>query len=366
MSGGYRKYLRNVIPRIAAHRNVDAILCASPESLNIQEWFEHVSNIRFVNCKPFRLLRHASDAELYKQVKRFAPTVIFIPMERYLGFDGIPVVNMVQNMEPLALPFDNNPFSQKVKNFAQYILAKDAVCKSQRTIAVSRYVERFLIEKWNVPSDKIGLVYHGIEIFGNGDFQRPALVPKSWTGEFLFTAGSIRPARGLEDLLWAMRHLHNKSQDISGLVIAGSTTSGIMKYQRQLEDGIQTQNLSSKVCWAGSLNEKEMIWCYRNCRMFVMTSRVESFGMIGGEAMSQGCICISADNPCLPELFGDAAIFYPSKDAKSLAEAIQAVLAWDDNQRKEASERAKNRAKEFSWDVCARKTVAELAKAVKR
>ena len=97
-----------------------------------------------------------------------------------------------------------------------------------------------------------------------------------------------------------------------------------------------------------------------------MTSRVESFGMIGGEAMSQGCICISADNPCLPELFGDAAIFYPSKDAKGLAEAIQAVLAWDDNQRKQASERAKNRAKEFSWDVCARKTVAELTKAVKR
>ena len=35
----------------------------------------------------------------------------------------------------------------------------------------------------------------------------------------------------------------------------------------------------------------------------------------------------------------------------------------DDNQRKAMSEKAKKRAAEFSWDVCAEKTVAELVKA---
>jgi glycosyltransferase involved in cell wall biosynthesis len=81
--------------------------------------------------------------------------------------------------------------------------------------------------------------------------------------------------------------------------------------------------------------------------------------------MSHGCVCISADNPCLPELFGDAAIFYPPKDGQALAEAIQTVLAWDNNQRKLTSEKAKKRAAEFSWDVCAERTVAELARAIK-
>ena len=36
----------------------------------------------------------------------------------------------------------------------------------------------------------------------------------------------------------------------------------------------------------------------------------------------------------------------------------------DDNQRNAMSKKAKKRAAEFSWDVCAEKTVAELAKAV--
>ncbi|HED01029.1 MAG TPA: hypothetical protein ENN18_11750 [Proteobacteria bacterium] len=87
--------------------------------------------------------------------------------------------------------------------------------------------------------------------------------------------------------------------------------------------------------------------------------------MIGGEAMSHGCICISADNPCLPELFGGVAVFYPPRDGKALAEAIKTVLTWDNNQRKAMSEKAKKRAAKFSWDVCVEKTVAVLAKAAK-
>jgi len=46
-----------------------------------------------------------------------------------------------------------------------------------------------------------------------------------------------------------------------------------------------------------------------------------------------------------------------------LADAIKTVLTWDDNQRKVMSEKSKKRASHFSWDVCAEKTVAALAKA---
>ena len=220
-----------------------------------------------------------------------------------------------------------------------------------------------MIRKWNISSEKIGLVYHGIETVEDIDFQRPSLVTESWKGKFVFTAGSIRPARGLEDLLYAMKSLA-ELPGISGLVIAGDVGPSMIAYQKKLKNWIQIHNLSSKICWAGDLDEKGMPWYYQNCRVFVMTSRVESFGMIGGEAMSHGCICISADNPCLPELFGDATLYYPPKDGQALAQAIETVLAWDNNQRKTMSEKARKRAERFLWDVCAEKTVAELSKAV--
>lgn len=366
MSGGYKKYLQNVLPRMSAHCDVEAMLCAAPESLDVQSWFKPLPKVEFVGCRPYHLMGYSNDLELSLRLQAFSPNVIFVPVERYFRFDKVPIVNMLQNMEPFVSNIGNNSFKENLQLWFRNVDAKRAIKKSNRVIAVSGFVRDFMIDNWKIQSDRIGVVYHGIELPKNegGKEQRPALVPNDWEGQFLFSAGSIRPARGLEDALYALKYLFDRSSAIAGLVIAGETTSGMMKYKKQLDDWVRTHNLSSKVCWAGNLSDNEMAWCYQNCRLFVMTSRVESFGMIAGEAMASGCICISADNPCLPEIFGNAAVYYPPKDGKALADVIQTVLIWDDAQQKQMSERARKRAAEFSWDVCAEKTVEELAMAV--
>lgn len=365
MSGGYQKYLRNVIPIMAAHPDVEAILCATPASNGVSDWFGPMPNVKFVDCKPFRVLFPHHDAVLLREMKRYSPDAIFVPVERQFHFENVPVVNMIQNMEPFTTNVEGNPFTEKVKNRIRFMDGERAIKKSVRVIAVSEFVRDFLVYNWNIPNKNIGLVYHGIDLPENNEGERPNLIPEEWRKRFLFTAGSIRPARGLEDAILAMKHLLSKNIEIKGLVIAGETELRMIAYQKKLKDWIQTHNLSSKVCWVGSLSEKEMTWCYKNCCIFLMTSRIESFGMIAGEAMAHGCICISADNPCLPEIFDDAAIYYLPKDGKALAEAIQSMFIWDNDQRKEASEKAKKRATEFSWEVCAEKTVEELAKAIK-
>jgi glycosyltransferase involved in cell wall biosynthesis len=364
ISGGYRKYLCNVLPRIAKHYDVEAILCASPESIGAQDWFDPMPSVRFVSCKPFRFLFSPRDVELLRELEEFSPDVIFVPVEREIRFKSVPVVNMIQNMEPFSNSFNENPSTEIIRLWIKYIEGKIALKRSDRIIALSKFVRDFLVKRWNIPNEKIALIYHGINAVRNEDGQRPHTIPKNWERQFLFTAGSIRPARGLEDELSALEHLSSQGLNMIKLVIAGEAGQKMADYQKKLKNWAQKNGLSDRICWAGNLNEKEMAWCYQSCNAFVMTSRVESFGMIGCEAMSHGCVCISADNPCLPELFGDAAIYYPPKDGQALAEAIQTVLTLDDNQRKTMSEKAKKRAAEFSWDVCAEKTVAVLAKAV--
>ena len=365
ISGGYRKYLCNVILRMAKHDDVETILCATPDSIGVQDWFDPMPNVRFMSCKPFRFLFPHRDAELLQELEDFSPNVIFIPVERNFRFKGVPVVNMIQNMEPFVTNCDGNPVSERFRQWIQYLDGRRAIRNADGIIALSKFVSDFLETQWKIPTEKIGLVYHGIDASRNGDCKRPHVILKDWEGQFLFTAGSIRSARGLEDLLLAMKHLSLQGEKSVRLVIAGESGQRLVGYQKKLKDWAQKNNLSDRICWTGSLNEKEMAWCYRNCIAFVMTSRVESFGMIGGEAMSHGCICISADNPCLPELFGDAAIYYPLKNGKALAEALKTVFAWDDDQRKIMSEKARKRAAEFSWDVCAERTVTVLAKTAK-
>jgi glycosyltransferase involved in cell wall biosynthesis len=153
--------------------------------------------------------------------------------------------------------------------------------------------------------------------------------------------------------------------NIKGLVIAGETESRMISYRKKLEKWIKLYGLSSKIYWVGKLSEKEMSWCYRNCKIFVMTSRVESFGMIAGEAMAHGCICISADNPCLPEIFGDAAVYYIPKKGELLAETINSVNEWDNYKREEISKKAREQASKFSWNMTVEKLLGEFSKAIK-
>lgn len=364
MSGGYRKYLRNVIPRMARHDEVESILCATPESLNIQDWFDVTTNVRFVDCKPFRFLSPVHDHKLLEELDAFSPNVILVPVERYFRFKNIPVVNMLQNMEPFAPIDDESTFVERKRHSVQRMHAKKAIKSADRVIAISRFVSDFFVTKWKIPKEKIALIYHGVDVDRAEDGHRPNSIPDSWNNKFIFTAGSILPARGLRDLLMAMKHLSIQGEELVRLVIAGELGHTSSGYQNMLKKTAEKNNLLDKICWTGSLKEKEMAWCYDNCNAFVMTSRVESFGIIAVEAMAHGCICISADNPCLPEIFNDSAIFYPHKDDYSLAEAINTALSFDDNQRKIMSEKARQQAAKFSWDVCAERTVAELRKAV--
>ena len=93
---------------MAKRKDVEAVLCASPDSIGVQDWFDFIPNVRFVNCKPFLFSRR--DAELLWELERFFPDVIFVPVERSFRFREVPVVNMIQNMEQ----FVPNSFSERL------------------------------------------------------------------------------------------------------------------------------------------------------------------------------------------------------------------------------------------------------------
>lgn len=86
ISGGYRKYLRNVIPRMATHPDIESILCATSLSIDIKSWFGLLSKVMFITCKSFKWMFYVPDNDLKKSLKKFCPDVIFMPVERYFKF----------------------------------------------------------------------------------------------------------------------------------------------------------------------------------------------------------------------------------------------------------------------------------------
>lgn len=362
MSGGYKAYLHNILPRLAVHSGVGEVLCMAPSSLKIQAWFPPLPKITFAPCAPFRFMHHRPDASLRRVLAQFSPDAIFIPVERYYNFSKFPVVTMVQNMGPM-VSARGNPFTERARYIAQRYEAKIAARNATRVIVPTKFVRDFLQQRWHIPAERMRVIHYGAYAPADvSTFRKPPLIPPAWKGNFIFTAGSIEPYRGLEDILRAFYMIQNRG--MAGIVIAGEARRNMIPYYKKLKEWVARHAFSERVLWVGHLGESEISWCYRNSRAFVMTSRVESMSLIGLEALAHGCVCVAANNPPLPEIFGDAALYYPPRRADHLAQTIETVMDWSHSQYERASLGARNRAGVFSWDSNVESLVHELSEVV--
>jgi glycosyltransferase involved in cell wall biosynthesis len=356
LSGGYLKYLRHVVPRLRSHPEIESLAVFAPATVRAQladqgwpldDW--PAEDVR----SGFKRLKLA--------VRDRRPEVIFIPTASWLDFGGTPVVVMVRNMEPLEAPFGGNPWSEAVRNLARRAVARRACRRAARVIAVSEHVREYVTSRWTIPREKVPLVYHGVEA---ADTTSAATIPSALarnppTG-FLFTAGSIRPARGLEDLVAALPHLDPEGTP-STVVVAGRADTGTERYQQRLIADARRLGVGDRIIWTGALTESEMRWCFRRCAAFIMTSRAEACPNLALEAMSHGCACVSVDRAPMPEFFRDAAVYYRAGDAAALARAILKLRPAD---RIALGEAAVSRARTFDWETTVQRTVTELRAAL--
>ena len=338
LSGGYRKYLQRLMPLLASDARVERL---------------HI----FVPAGSGAVLDSHLDVRLYASgeagaraviddMRALSPDVVFVPTARFIDI-GRPVVSMVRNMEPLIVPFGGNSWREGLRNLARAGQAKRASRRASRVIAVSRFVREFLVNRWHIPAERVGVVYHGVDHQDGDD--------NAVSGRALFTAGSIRPARGLEDAIEALARL---PEDVH-LRIGGRVDAGAEHYAHKLQALAQRLGVQARVTFAGFLDAQQMRQALKGCGIFVMTSRAEACPNTALEAMSAGALIASVDHEPMPEFFGEAALYYPAGNAAALAARVLDVIQ-ERVVRVEMGERARTRARQFTWQTTADRTIHEL------
>jgi glycosyltransferase involved in cell wall biosynthesis len=109
----------------------------------------------------------------------------------------------------------------------------------------------------------------------------------------------------------------------------------------------------------GHVPARELADLYRRCALFVFPSLVETFGNPLVEAMASGAPIVSSNAAAMPEVLGEAALFFDPGDTPAMAEGIAAALR-DGDLRHRLGARARARARRFSWDETARRTIGVI------
>jgi glycosyltransferase involved in cell wall biosynthesis len=105
------------------------------------------------------------------------------------------------------------------------------------------------------------------------------------------------------------------------------------------------------------LSDQELSDAYAGASAFLWPSRLEGFGLPPLEAMGNGCPVVSSDGPAMPEVLGNAPLYFSPDDPGALASRLRELWADPDEWRRRA-DAGRARAAEFSCRRMAEETVA--------
>jgi len=227
----------------------------------------------------------------------------------------------------------------------------------------SEYSKADIIPFGKLPSERVVVAYPGYdsELFntvrsGPAEEQR-VLQRHGITPPYLLHVGVIEPRKNLERLVTAYRLLlDRRKRDCPQLVLCGRAEWGYESLLRLIEQ----RGLQDRVVLAGRAFDKDLGILYKASAGYVFPSLYEGFGLPLVEAMASGVPVACSNRTSLPEVAGDAALYFNPESIEEMAAAVERLVT-DSELRKDLVGRGLARVKLFMWRECARKTVAALS-----
>jgi glycosyltransferase involved in cell wall biosynthesis len=229
--------------------------------------------------------------------------------------------------------------------------------KADAIIAVSNTVRQHLIEYLGVEERGVHTVYLGVdEAFGrpisSERLEEVRLIYRLPERFFLY-CGQIYPPKNFGRLIQAYAQVGPKLR--LSLVVAGSHT-WLCEDEIALIDQL---GISQWVVRSGWIDHEVLPAFYALAEALVLPSLYEAFGIPLLEAMASSCPIVTANRYATAELAGEAAVLVDPEDVESIADGMRQVVT-DQILRQQLIAAGRERAKDFSWEKCARETMTVL------
>jgi len=234
-------------------------------------------------------------------------------------------------------------------------------------ICVSEHTRQDLLASFPVPPGRTVVIHHGVDEAFRRAGERPEAaaasarqtLPLGDKPYFLFV-GSVEPKKNLPTLLRAYALALEAGDLETDLVVAGRAAWGMQAFEEAAE---AHPALRERLRFTGFVAPERLPGLMAGARALVTPSRNEGFGMPVLEAMAAGTPVLAAARGALPEVAGGAALLFDPDDVEGLAELLRRVDG-DPALCETLAARGRRRAADFSWERCARETVAAWRRAL--
>lgn len=229
-----------------------------------------------------------------------------------------------------------------------------------RVIAISECTKRDLISDFNIPEEKIDVIYQGVDpVFTLPvDTARRTAVRKQYSlpERYIIAVGTVQPRK---NVLQAVRALPALPTDVA-LLIVGARKGA---YGREVVDTVRRLGLGERVRFLENVPFADIPALYACAEFSSYTSFYEGFGLPVAESLTVGTPVIAARGSCLEEAGGAGALYVDPASTDSYVSAARRMLD-DAYLRKKMADAGLRHVRRFSADNFAKATMATYNKAI--
>jgi glycosyltransferase involved in cell wall biosynthesis len=224
-----------------------------------------------------------------------------------------------------------------------WIIAK----RTKHVLTISNYSKQDIINFSHIKPEKVTVAYPAADTIDGQSVPVPAYqdVP------FIMYVGRAEPYKNNRGLMKLHQQLLGTNPELR-LVIVGRKD-----VLREADIKWVSKQGYKNIDFLGFVPDEQLAWLYAHTRAYVFPSFMEGFGLPGLEAMAYGAPVAASNASCIPEILGDAAIYFDPHDPDDMQRVVGDLIN-DESKRSELAAKGRTQTRKYSWHRMAEQTLA--------
>jgi glycosyltransferase involved in cell wall biosynthesis len=316
-----------------------------------------LSHLRFINTEivqkrwPNKVFNGLLKFFKYPKFEQYFGDFDLLFMPNFNFFAIAPQTKLIVTVHDMSPVLTPEHYNLKRRLWHRLVDFKGTLKRADRIVAVSEYTKNDLIRLFDLPEEKVTVIYPGIDhhMFRpdlSEDKLREVRNIYSLPGDYILFLNTVEPRKNLVNFIRAFEKIDSPAS----LVIGGKKG---WKYG-PIFSAIENSPKRHKIKYLGYIPEDHKPYIIKLAKAVGFPSFYEGFGFPALEALSVGTPVLASQVTSLPETVEDAALMVDPYNIDDMASGLQQLLV-DHELRNILRTKGFAQAAKFNWDAAAAK-----------